>query len=709
MTLKMLALAMVISGFIATPALAELPVDQCSDSGVLATSGGSEDFTPRDPNIMTLINTNPVNGNLGTVNPKTGAFVYQHEDISIGAGGFPDNLSVVRTYNTGVGGLGPNPEFDPHGGNWYAFGKLSTHNLDIGFTEGAQNFGNKLSKIVNIHFGFNSVSFQKCADGRFVNTKRNGDRLFVDNTYGQDGYRYETRSGLVYLFERYDVNELLTISCALHTKCGYLRKAISNNGAWAEFDYQVYKYGMSNYAEPHYSGYILPRVFSPLNECHITILGENECHNINYVTYYTYWTSGDSEITNSFVLRKRLIEVRNSKGYKIHFNYVDQDDGLNEPYPSNINTSSRNLRHRVQSIDSYTTLNQSYVLKGHVIYNYTNAGGGVSDFLMDFTSTTGEKTHFMCDSGFCILKSGQSVPAVVVRPGIGFAAKYFYPHYLRGGIPPDKAYEYAQVVSSLEFADGRRLEYHPTIANHWVPEPYGTWDWAQFISKMEIVENGTSHTFYDFVDEKGDHDGVTKFTDADGRLTTTHYNEVGTPIKIEAPEGNSVEYQLDKRGNVTSITWNPKFSGGLSSTREIYNYVGRSDLGANDCYNQLTCNKIVNKIDASGFQTDYYWSDISGLLTDEVRPADSSGSRPKIHYDYALFDNTSYLLVSRLASIDSNRNFVTTYGYDNDIRRSLRETVITDGNVTTRACFKSDELGNKISETSPRAGLAVCP
>jgi hypothetical protein len=55
---------------------------------------------------------------------------------------------------------------------------------------------------------------------------------------------------------------------------------------------------------------------------------------------------------------------------------------------------------------------------------------------------------------------------------------------------------------------------------------------------------------------------------------------------------------------------------------------------------------------------------------------------------------------------------VTTYEYGadgtaNNLR--VRGKVVTADGVSLRTCYGYDWQGNKISETSPRAGLATCP
>ena len=60
----------------------------------------------------------------------------------------------------------------------------------------------------------------------------------------------------------------------------------------------------------------------------------------------------------------------------------------------------------------------------------------------------------------------------------------------------------------------------------------------------------------------------------------------------------------------------------------------------------------------------------------------------------------------------SSDEVTTTYDYGPDSGPNnlwLRGKVVTAGGVSLRTCYGYDVSGNKISETSPRAGLAVCP
>jgi len=55
---------------------------------------------------------------------------------------------------------------------------------------------------------------------------------------------------------------------------------------------------------------------------------------------------------------------------------------------------------------------------------------------------------------------------------------------------------------------------------------------------------------------------------------------------------------------------------------------------------------------------------------------------------------------------------VTLYDYGPDAGPNnlrLRGTLVDEGGLALRTCYAYDALGNKISETRPRAGLGSCP
>jgi hypothetical protein len=148
------------------------------------------------------------------------------------------------------------------------------------------------------------------------------------------------------------------------------------------------------------------------------------------------------------------------------------------------------------------------------------------------------------------------------------------------------------------------------------------------------------------------------------------------------------------------------------------------------------CTKPLWKRDAKGNQTDYTYMS-NGLPLTEMQPAPSAGAaRPlKLHtyvQKYAYIKNSAGSLVPAASAIwmpssetlcqtvagssattcDISAPITTSmfeYGADGTADNLLvRGKVVSSGGVSLRTCYGYDWMGNKLWETSPRAGQAVC-
>ncbi|MBB4837744.1 hypothetical protein HNP52_000795 [Sphingomonas kyeonggiensis] len=194
---------------------------------------------------------------------------------------------------------------------------------------------------------------------------------------------------------------------------------------------------------------------------------------------------------------------------------------------------------------------------------------------------------------------------------------------------------------------------------------------------------------------------------------------------------SSVGFQADNRGNIKKQTLIPSDT---SAPITLYTKVFSSE-----CLNPKTCNKPTSITDGKGNVTAYtYSSDHGGVLT-EVAPA-VGGVSPVRRYAYgqryAWIKNASggfvhagdpvWLLLSEKTCRTTATNVaadscaggasdevVTSYDYGPDTglvgnNLLLRGRAVTADGVTLRTCYGYDDNGNKIWETSPRAGLATC-
>jgi hypothetical protein len=195
---------------------------------------------------------------------------------------------------------------------------------------------------------------------------------------------------------------------------------------------------------------------------------------------------------------------------------------------------------------------------------------------------------------------------------------------------------------------------------------------------------------------------------------------------ITVPEGNAAVRACDVRGNVTSVTLKSKPGSGFGE-------IATTSVFPSLCTNRKTCNQPTATIDGRLAQTDYTYDPTHGGLLNETLPAPvPNGVRPqKRHsYDqfYAYVRNSSGGLVQAAtpvwlptrvsecrttSSCTNGSDEVVTqfeYGAEGTVNRLLlRGKVVTAGGVSLRTCYSYDNFGNKVSETTPRAGRSVCP
>lgn len=206
---------------------------------------------------------------------------------------------------------------------------------------------------------------------------------------------------------------------------------------------------------------------------------------------------------------------------------------------------------------------------------------------------------------------------------------------------------------------------------------------------------------------------------ADPSRVVVHFDSTNEArrVKLLSSRGHpDMSFQYDDRGNITS--------DGISSAgfEASCSYIAR-------------CNKPRWTRDPAGVQSEYDYDPTHGGVLMEKLPADANGIRLEKRYSYvqryAWFRNSGGALVRsaepiwllssmRFCRTSASLNgscsvagdeVVTTYDYGPDSGPNnlwLRGTVVSADGQSLRTCFGYNKFGEKISETTPRAGLAVC-
>lgn len=188
---------------------------------------------------------------------------------------------------------------------------------------------------------------------------------------------------------------------------------------------------------------------------------------------------------------------------------------------------------------------------------------------------------------------------------------------------------------------------------------------------------------------------------------------------VTRPEGNSVSYAYDARGNVTQVTNTPKSGSGLSTTYTYANF-------DTTCSNLKTCNKPNWTQDARGNKTYYTYDSTHGGVTSVTSPADSSGITPKSITTYAQFTaqirNSSGSMINAgtiwLPQTSSTcATAVTCDGTANQLKSTLAygtynlllssvTTAAGDGTLSTTISGSYDNVGNIISVDGVRTDVS---
>ncbi len=205
------------------------------------------------------------------------------------------------------------------------------------------------------------------------------------------------------------------------------------------------------------------------------------------------------------------------------------------------------------------------------------------------------------------------------------------------------------------------------------------------------------------------------------QLYPTYGNELYLTSNLD--NSNTRFYAYNERGNLKSISH-------IASFNQQETIVQEAEYDA-ICTNPKTCNKAKWISDGLGNKTHYTYHSDSGQVTSITLPENEQGIKAQTRYSYekkfAIFKADSdiatpatdgiWLLTTESYCQNSNFNdgvcenndqVITNYQYTPS-NLQLKSISVTDNNKTLRTCYSYNDLGQRISETTPNAKLTSCP
>lgn len=337
-----------------------------------------------------------------------------------------------------------------------------------------------------------------------------------------------------------------------------------------------------------------------------------------------------------------------------------------------------------------------------------------------------------------------------------YLSGYVVRHYLPGKAQPYLINQYGALVLGTAnhavdqqvFSDGRVYDY--------------TWTTVDYGDALTLERAGGSYTLnggpavsvnFALLDRPGPVEqtgksvspGPSRIVDELGRAFSANYCIPNTgggggciivPARYwDYPDGRRLELTYDpNHRNIIEYRW-------ISSTGTEPDLVTGSTYGS--CLTPLLCSKPIQTVDARGNATDFTYNATHGLLISTLQPADQSGIRPlswrQYGQKYAWIKRATggyeqsakpiWVLVSEHRCITSQGTFnpdngtgscaggpsdevVTAYEYggaNSPNNLNVTGVVVASGGQSLRTCYEYDDFGRQIGETSPRAGLGVCP
>lgn len=620
----------------------------------------------------------------GGVNAQTGRFIYSKTDLEIGP------LKFVRNW-----GSMPNPRWSPNGSRimglnrQYAGASVGwNHSLN----QGVRLDGSTDVRRVYVYAGGRTYTFLIGADDSFLpmNHESQGTSLSWQSPY----WFFINHEGDVYRFDAIpqgDPNNLYD-----DVQKG-LAGVVYANGARTDFKYNANgnpKFVVSNRGYAVILDYDANQNVSAVCGVNLAITYADEnstCAGSTFKVQYAYDATG-----------KRLTQVTDLRGHVVQISYT--------PTP---------ISHDI-------VLPTCISLPNSVTCAVQNAYGPAPDDPLGRTEPDQVHLQTMADGKtwkflYGPEESPSDVPYIAGKPRHS---------YIWITDPENK-------VTGLVYDRGHLIEYAG-------PDKRTTYHYA---SKSMAVSPfpGALPIEYSYFDSSpalvSEIEGNREYFEHDGRRNIT--------VRSSWPKGAAMPPPPDPDLGRCCVSANPlPIPTGAATVTFTYlpNYGGTTNFGnrvvmgcGSGAPDEKLCDKPLSRTDARGNVTNYTYDQAHGGVLTETGPADANGVRPQTRYGYiqraawvaasgggyVQLSHPVWLLASKSicktsaatgnpaspCAAGASDEVRTLYDYGPDSgpnNLELRGVVEDATGQALRSCYGYDARGNRISETTPRAGLASC-
>lgn len=681
----------------------------------------------------------------GGVDMRTGRYTYRQTDLSLGQ---PDGagISLDRLETAGLPGhISPFANF---ASNWDITLTERRRNLISGalVTAGDSDFqvyvneGGRLDTFsaVNLTAPFTQLSRSPSSKISHTGTRAAGGEV----------YTYTASDGTIIVFR--SLGLLGASDCSETVRCAYASQLIRPDGEKFTFEYDIRSTGTRARLSAVVSnrGYLLLlehgaadwNLVSKACVLNLAVMqrpSSNTCPSGGKSASYNYTSFGGAY---------RLASVSDALGKSWGFTYATAPASPSGYYKMGFLRPDDTTPWLV---NLYGPQQNHFMISEDIVFRQDYADGQSWTYSYDYTPTEfniplGQPTHQVAggeysDASGNVTKVKFSFPEVPYslkdhRPGQSVGQIMYYLGDLAAPKPlvyQDQNGDYVVDTSANALAGYQNLLMTLEVQ-----------------SLIQCVECGGSSS-YEFTVSFQVTPGPTQVTDALGRTTSFDYCDKTVIYLQYEPYSCSVigllQSNTDPEGNKTTYKYSsgrPVEARKIAKPGSALPDLVTTATYSNSCANWFVCNKPLTVTNPNGGTTSFVYDPVHGGVISEISPADQNGVRPVKRYQYTLrkawlsnggFYSQSgdgiYLLSGERMCLTSATSepvsyasscaagagdeVTTTYDYGPDNGSAgnnllLRGKSVTSNGTTLRTCYGYDRDGNKISETSPRAGLAAC-